>query len=223
MITYKLTPSLYLNWLWWCKNDAKWGNGFKNSLLLKKVETTPAMQAGLDWENYIQKLAEQRLSVVDDDALDDDDDDIDVMLADHLKFARFQVPVKFVLPISDNVQILFSGRCDAVDDFSLFQIFDLKRGKKYDDKYKYYDSIQHLVYMLGMDIYKFTYVFRADDGNAYLEDYKYEPEEAKSMLVERSKKFLGMSPEFLRKPDWFSEYEKFWTVSPDAAKEYPVL
>lgn len=222
MITYKLTPSLYSSWLFWCKNDTKWGDGFKNSLLLKKVETTPAMQAGLDWETKIQSIVAE-INNTNDAEVFDREETVDLDIALHLKWAEFQVPVKFILPISDDIQVLFSGRCDAVDNFFFNEICDLKRGKRYDNKYKYHDSVQHLVYMVGMNMCKFKYIFRADDGNAYFEDYKYEPEEAKNMLIERTKKFLGMSPEFLRKPDWFSDYEKFWTVSPDTAKECPVL
>jgi hypothetical protein len=155
---FLITPSLYSAWKYW-KDSEDTGEKEMQDLLdtLNKVEKekSPAIQAGIDFENIIHNVCDGT-EVTDDFCVMD--------VVEIVKGGLWQQRVSRELDGD-----LCYGIADVIRRDT---IFDIKRVFKY-DLGKYEGSIQHLIYMYATGIPNFEYVI-SDGHEVYLETYHWE-------------------------------------------------
>lgn len=187
MKQYKITPSLYTAWQWHLKLE-KPMQELVDTLERKRFETNEAMQAGIDFEDAVERLCETGKTPLQDYFSADSGDsnqhtkkelseneqkklqvysDCVHEVAEIVKGGDWQDTVyeELYLPAMD-IKIQFKGRTDVI---KLDTIHDIKFVKNYEIG-KYSGSIQHLIYMYCTGLEKFQYVI--SDGKAvYVESY----------------------------------------------------
>jgi hypothetical protein len=153
---FLITPSLYSAWSYWKYCEDAGEQEMKDLLdTLNKVkkDKTPAMQAGIDFENDIRNVCNG--VEVDDFCV--------LEAAEIVKGGLWQQRVSRELDGD-----LCYGIADVIRRDT---IFDIKRVFKY-DLGKYEGSIQHLIYMYATDIPHFEYVI-SDGHEVYVEAYHW--------------------------------------------------
>lgn len=192
-ITY-ITPSLYSSVMYWKKRE----DGDMQELLdlidHKPPETTEVMQAGIDFEDDVQRVCASY-------GVYQSADEVANQVADIVKGSLWQVPVKTEVMV-DGKKLVIMGRMDCLKrDW----IYDIKRVLRY-ELGKYYPSIQHLSYMKGAGLEKFKYLVKC--GNSlYTEEYRW-GELAEQLLQQRAADFIH----WLKSISLYERYAKHWEV-----------
>jgi hypothetical protein len=154
---FLITPSLYSSWKYWMNSDGE----DKNAILdtLNKVETikSPAMQAGIDFEENIQNICE---GVVFEPTNDEERCLLEV--ANIVCGGMWQQRISRELDGD-----LVYGIADVIKRDT---IFDIKWVSQY-ELGKYEGSIQHLIYMYSTEIPNFKYLIF--DGHEIYEEAYY--------------------------------------------------
>jgi hypothetical protein len=156
---FLITPSLYSAWSYWkyCEGTGEEEmQDLLDTLNKVKKEKSPAMQAGIDFENAIRGVCDGT-GVTDDFCV--------LEAADIVKGGMWQQRVS-----RDLDGDLVYGIADVIRRNT---IFDIKRVFKY-DLGKYEGSIQHLVYMYASGIPNFEYVIADKYGSVSVETYHWE-------------------------------------------------
>jgi hypothetical protein len=154
---FLITPSLYSAWRYWkyCEGTGEQEmRDLLDTLNKVKKDKTPAMQAGIDFENDIRNVCNG--GEVDDFCV--------IEAAEIVKGGLWQQRVSRELDGD-----LCYGIADVIRRDT---IFDIKRVFKY-DLGKYEGSIQHLIYMYATGIPNFEYVI-SDGQEVYIEAYHWE-------------------------------------------------
>lgn len=205
MKTYKITPSLHAAFHWHFKLEKPLAE-FVDTLLRKPTETNEAMQAGIDFEDAVEKCCETGLlpfGSVQNGYIENEDagiiethndisekenkyNDCVIEVAGIVKGGDWQATVaKTVLMPSHGFKIRLTGRTDVV---CKSKIADIKFVKQYEIG-KYQPSIQHLIYLYCTGMDKFQYV--ASDGkDVYVEEYNYTSEQLEDMIFPMVNEFL---------------------------------
>ena len=228
METLKITPSLY-NSFYWCMKLEKPLTEFVDTLLRKPRESNEAMQAGIDFENAVEKFCETGLlpfESVQNGYIENEDvgviethndisenekkyNDCVVEVANMVKGGYWQETVSKIVKIPEyDFNINLTGRTDVIG-FDV--INDIKFVKQYEIG-KYQAGIQHLIYMYCADIEKFRYII--SDGKAvYVEDYNFNMQQLEAKLFLMVREFLS----FLQNTDFEGKnlmqiYKNKWVV-----------
>lgn len=157
-----ITPTLINGFQFYQSFDNASREDFLRLLSRQKSERTEAMQAGIDFEDAIKRYCDTGQT----------EKEIVKEIGDICKNGLWQVTVCKSL---DNY--LLYGKADVI---KYDTIYDIKHTKSYDMN-KYYNSMQHLLYMYCTDIPNFAYLI-SDEKNVYREDYVKE-----SDMVDRIK------------------------------------
>jgi len=151
---FLITPSLYSSWKYWIENEE---DDSKTDILdtLNKTDKpkSPAMLAGIEFEEKIQKICEGGIG---EDALVNE-------VAGMVRGGMWQQTVSRELDGD-----LLYGRADVIRRNT---IYDIKKVIQYEVG-KYEGSIQHLIYMYATDIPNFDYLI-ADSYSVYVETYHW--------------------------------------------------
>jgi hypothetical protein len=151
---FLITPSLYSAWRYWMDSDDAGKEEILDTLNKVEKEKSPAMRAGIDFENAIRHVCDGGTS-----------EDFCVLdAADIVKGGLWQQRISRELDGD-----LVYGIADVIRRNT---IFDIKRVFKYDIG-KYEDSIQHLIYMYATGIPNFEYIV-SDGQEVYVETYHWE-------------------------------------------------
>lgn len=150
-----LTPSLY-NAFYYYRNGHSSEEDFLEILLREPLEQTSLMLEGIEFEEKVQQAT----------AKEHCEDNIVSEVADIVRGGDWQVRCGKRLG-----DYWLYGRCDVAKDDD---IFDIKKVKHYDLN-KYYNSIQHLVYMYALDIKRFHYLIAQNDS-FFVESYFWDQE-----------------------------------------------
>ena len=195
---YLITPSLYSSWYWY-KLEKKSYEDFFKTLNKISIETTSAMQAGIDFENNI------RLSSECLDEVEVDEDPIMKQIAEIVRGGVWQKTCKKELG-----NYLLYGKMDVWTPTKIYDIKYTRNPKLI--KYKY--SIQHLLYMYCTGVEFFDYLI-SDGKDLLVESYEYN-ERLESLLKERIDEmvdFINFVPEFKE------AFETHWTVKENKNEE----
>lgn len=192
-ITY-ITPSLYSSVMYWKKRE----EGDKQELLdlldHKPPETTEVMQAGIDFEDEVQRVCASCGTYRSADEVANE-------VADIVQGCLWQVPIRTEVVV-DGKPLVIIGRMDCLKrDW----IYDIKRVLRYEQG-KYYPSIQHLAYMKATGLNKFKYLVKC--GNSlYTEQYQggYLAEQ---LLQQRATDFIH----WLKSISLYDRYAEHWEV-----------
>jgi len=151
---FLITPSLYSSWKYWMDSDDEGTASILNTLNKAELVKTPAMQAGIDFEDNIRKVCEGV-----------DSEDFCVM-----EVAKIVCGGMWQMRISRKLDgDLVYGIADVIKRDT---IFDIKRVSQY-ELGKYEGSIQHLIYMYATEIPNFKYLI-SDGNEVYVEAYYWE-------------------------------------------------
>jgi len=150
---FLITPSLYSSWKYWINSEDAEKKEILDVLNKMPKEKTPAMQAGIDFENAIRDVCDGGTS-----------EDFCVLEATEIVMGGM-----WQQRISREIDgDLAYGIADVIRRNT---IFDIKRVNQYDIG-KYESSIQHLIYMYATDIPNFEYVI-SDGHEVYVETYRW--------------------------------------------------
>ena len=151
---FLITPSLYTSWKYWMDSDDEGMASILNTLNKAELVKTPAMQAGIDFEDNIRKVCEGTPS-----------EDFCVMeVAEIVCGGMWQQRISRELDGD-----LVYGIADVIKRDT---IFDIKRVNQY-ELGKYESSIQHLIYMYSTEIPNFRYLI-SDGKEVYEEAYHWD-------------------------------------------------
>ena len=151
---FLITPSLYSSWKYWMDSDGEEKTAILDTLNKVEIAKTPAMQAGIDFEDNIRKVCEGAIS----------DDLCVIEIADIVRGGMWQQRISKELEGD-----LVYGIADVIKRDT---IYDIKRVSQY-ELGKYESSIQHLIYMFSTDIPNFKYLI-SDGKEVYEEAYYWE-------------------------------------------------
>lgn len=188
-----ITPSFYSSVMYWRKREDAQLQELLDLVDHKPTPTTELMQAGIDFENEVQKVCETEGYVSQDNVANE--------VAAEVKGALWQVPVKTEVVV-DGSKIMIFGRMDCVKRDI---IYDIKRVMKY-DLGKYYESIQHLSYMSSTKIKKFRYLVKCG-SSLYTESYNWD-NDSELLLQTRVADLIH----WLKSIDLFNRYADSWVV-----------
>lgn len=194
-----VTPSLYSSYYYYAvKHIGNTEEDFLKVLSKQPTETTPAMQAGIDFENKVQSICEGKESL---------QDNIWGRVAKIVNGGLWQEKVG-----REFGDYWLYGRADVIKGDT---IYDIKTTNSYDlNKYEY--SIQHLIYCYATGIEKFRYLIvdthrvNPEDWSLYIEDYnfdKWELEKLKSRIFQLVS-YLGSFEKFDQ------IYRENWDINP---------
>lgn len=192
-ITY-ITPSLYSSVMYWKKRE----EGDKQELLdlldHKPPETTEVMQAGIDFEDEVQRVCASCGTYRSADEVANE-------VADIVQGCLWQVPIRTEVVV-DGKPLVIIGRMDCLKrDW----VYDIKRVLRYEQG-KYYPSIQHLAYMKGQGLGKFGYLIKC--GNSFFAESYFWDETSDKLLQERCADFIH----WLKAIDLFDRYAEHWIL-----------
>jgi hypothetical protein len=192
---FLITPSLYSAWRYWMDSEDSGKEEILDTLNKVEKEKSPAMQAGIDFENAVRGVcnggASEDFCVLD--------------AADIVMGGLWQERISRELDGD-----LVYGIADVIRrDF----IFDIKRVNQYDIG-KYEGSIQHLIYMYAANIPNFEYVI-SDGRDVYVEAYHWE---ARSLDILRGR-ILEMKNFLLSDDEMCLAFQAHWTYKNDKDKE----
>lgn len=160
---YLITPSLLSSWLYIYKAyesyEGKAYEGFLQTLKREPTEKTPAMLAGIEFEEVVNEITQ---GVSTPKATQ-----IHTKIASIVQGGQSQVALHKRKNIS-NIEFLLYGRLDWLKAGT---IYDIKFTKRYDTG-KYFDSIQHHFYLeLCPEAFRFSYLI-SDGEDFYTESYR---------------------------------------------------
>jgi len=192
-LTY-ITPSLYSSVMYWRKREEGDLQELLDLLDHKPTPTTEVMQAGIDFENEVQRICASDCSYQSEDEVANE-------VAKVVKGCLWQVPVKTEVMV-DGKPLVIIGRMDCLKrDW----IYDIKRVMRY-ELGKYYPSIQHLSYMKATGLNNFKYLVKC--GNSlYTEEYQG-GKLAEQLLQERAMDFIH----WLKSVSLYDRYAEHWEV-----------
>ena len=195
-ITY-ITPSLYSSVMYWKKRE----EGDKQELLdlldHKPPETTEVMQAGIDFEDEVQRVCASCGTYRSADEVANE-------VADIVQGCVWQVPIQTEVEVDGHPLKIF-GRMDCL---KRNVVYDLKRVIKY-DLGKYYNSIQHLSYLKAVGLKEFKYLIKC--GNSlYTESYFWD-NKSEALLQNRICDFIY----WLKNIGLYERYANHWTIKGD--------
>lgn len=160
MADYYITPTLLNSWQYYLssseENQEKTKQSFLDCLKKIKSEPTEAMQRGIDFENDVRAY-DERGEISEDLTVNE--------IGEFIKGGLWQEPVSKVIEV-DNKQILLFGYSDIIKQS---KIYDIKRVSTY-KLGKYYNSVQHKIYMLCTGILDFDYLV-SDGKEVFVESY----------------------------------------------------
>jgi hypothetical protein len=153
MSGFIITPSLYSAWKYWKDSEDSGKEDILDTLNRVEKRKSPAMQAGMDFENAVWRVCKGGTS-----------EDFCVLdAAEIVKGGAWQCRISKELDGD-----LAYGIADVIRRNT---IFDIKRTDTY-DLGKYEGSIQHLLYMYATGIPNFEYII-SDDHEVYVESYRW--------------------------------------------------
>jgi hypothetical protein len=161
MAGFLITPSLYSAWNYWKKTEDAGIQYLLDTLNKVKKEPSPAMRAGIDFEDAVRRVCAGGTSP----------DPLVREAAEMVKGGIWQQRVREELDGD-----LLYGIADIIRRDT---IFDLKRVNYYDTG-KYEGSVQHLIYMYASGLPEFEYVV-ADDEGVYGEAYHWGAESLETL------------------------------------------
>jgi hypothetical protein len=186
---FLITPSLYSAWKYWKETEDAGKNDLLDTLNKVKKEPSPAMQAGIDFEDAVRRVCGGGTS-----------EDFTVMdAAEMVAGGMWQRRVSKELDGD-----LLYGITDVIRRDT---IFDIKRVNQYDTG-KCEGSIQHLIYMYASGIPNFEYVI-SDGCEVYGESYHWN---SKSMETLRER-IANMKDSFLSDDDLSQAFKTYWKYS----------
>ena len=151
---FLITPSLYTSWKYWMGSDDEGRAVILETLNKIEKEKSPAMQAGIDFEDTIRKVCEGGAS-----------EDFCVMeVAEIVCGGMWQQRISKELDGD-----LVYGIADVIKRDT---VYDIKRVSQY-ELGKYEGSIQYLIYMYATEIPNFKYLI-SDGREVYEEAYHWE-------------------------------------------------
>jgi hypothetical protein len=154
MSGFLITPSLYSAWRYWKDSEDSGKEEILDTLNKVEKKKSPAILAGIDFENNIR-------GVCDGTAVTDDFCVMDAV--EIVEGGLWQQRISRELDGD-----LVYGIADVIRRNT---IFDIKLVSKY-DLGKYESSIQHLIYMYATGIPQFDYVI-SDGHEVYVETYHW--------------------------------------------------
>lgn len=167
-----ITPSLYSTYYWYAVRNYKTTEDFLKVLRREQTTPTKEMQAGIDFEDRIRAICENKIDMASDTA--------EKRISDIVRGGFWQVAVSKKFESN-----LLYGRCDVVKGDT---IYDIKHTKNYDIG-KFEPSIQHLVYMYCTGIRRFQYI-ASDGSDVWFEDYFFDSD-SENILRGRISDLLG--------------------------------
>lgn len=192
-ITY-ITPSLYSSVTYWKKREDGDMQELLDLLYHKPPETTEVMQAGIDFEDEVQRVCASCGTYRSADEVANE-------VADIVQGCLWQVPIRTEVVVEGKPLVII-GRMDCLKrDW----IYDIKRVLRYEQG-KYYPSIQHLAYMKATGLNKFKYLVKC--GNSlYTEQYQG-GDLAEQLLQQRAADFIH----WLKSVSLYDRYAEHWEV-----------
>jgi len=192
-ITY-ITPSLYTSVMYWRKKEDSDLQELLDLLDHKPPKTSEVMQAGIDFEDDVQRVCASNGAYKSSD-------EVANSVAEIVKGCLWQVPIRTEVMV-ENKPLVIVGRMDCLKrDW----IYDIKRVLRY-ELGKYYPSIQHLSYMKATGIKNFKYLVKC--GNSlYTEEYR-EDSATSNLLQERASDFIR----WLRSVSLYDRYAEHWEL-----------
>lgn len=226
-MTKLITASLYNAYLYYAKTDfevygerseeieAKARQDFLNTLNKVKLEKSPAMLKGIQFEDAIRSITEgnnrdenikmpKNANPLDYPLLNrltDDEYKCASEIAEKVKGGMWQV--KLSKKIGD---YLLFGYADVI---KRDVINDIKRVNQYAEIGKYEPSIQHLIYLECSPLEHFKYLIC--DGKSNFEEYYHKDADNRDKLIGRIDEmvgFINQTPEFKTafEANWNSKY-----------------
>jgi hypothetical protein len=192
---FLITPSLYSAWRYWMDSEDAGKEEILDTLNKAEKEVSPAMRAGIDFENAIHRVCKGGYS----------DDFCVLEVAERVRYGAWQCRVSLELDGD-----LVYGIADVIRRNT---IFDIKRVNQYDVG-KYEGSIQHLIYMYAANIPNFEYVI-SDGHDVYVEAYHWE---ARSLDILRER-ILEMKNSLLSDDEMCLAFQAHWTYKNNKDKE----
>lgn len=177
--------------------DTKTERDFLDTLNKVAFEPSPAMQAGIDFEDAIVRYVEDRADEPSNQAV------IEFGLL--LEGAVWQERLKRDLKVGD-FDILLYGKADAI---KLNKIYDIKMTSNYKVG-KFKGSIQHLTYMYCMPAKDFEYLVW-DGRNTYKESYQWEG----NSLEILTSRIAEMLADIFNHDPFKIAFEKNWSAKDD--------
>jgi hypothetical protein len=173
-------------WKYWKENEDAGKKEIMDVLNKVKKEKTPAMQAGIDFENAVRIVCNGGVS-----------EDFCVLdAAEIVHGGMWQQRIRRELDGD-----LLYGIADVIRRNT---IFDIKRVFKYEvGKYEW--SIQHLIYMYATGIENFDYVI-SDGGAVYTETYNWEA----GSLEKLKERIFEMKDSFLADDEMSAAFKTHW-------------
>ena len=224
METLKITPSLY-NSFYWCMKLEKPLTEFVDTLLRKPMESNEAMQAGIDFENAVEKVCNGYATPYENCIYGENPY---IPLSDKKELLKLEIYSNCVKEVSEIVKggywqetvskivkipeydfnINLTGRTDVI---GVDVINDIKFVNQYEIG-KYQAAIQHLIYMYCTGIEKFRYII-CDGKAVYVEEYNFNMQQLEEKLFLMVREFLS----FLQNTDFEGEnlmqiYKNKWVV-----------
>ena len=194
-----ITPSLYSAWWYWYNTDFSVyadpdeardaaRQDYLNSLARVPREPTEAMLRGREFEDLVRSYLDSQTPIepivrgpdapAPETLLNRGDYDRAREFAEILTpKCLWQVPCK-----TECAGVILYGIADAANRGT---VYDIKRKSSYDCP-AYYDSIQHLVYMRGLNLESFKYLI-STSGDTFGEDYQRDD----ALLESRVRGFLS--------------------------------
>jgi hypothetical protein len=203
-----ITPTLLNSWQYYLDTEnedsedtredgAK--NDFVSMLQGKKIERTPAMMAGVLFEENILRVMEGEEIEVDDDRY------VACVreAADILTGAAYQVKVDKIINVNE-YEILLYGR---VDFLSGPVAYDVKFTKNYHTG-KYFKSAQHPLYLECLEHVPVFKYLASDGNNVYVEEYRKSDIEPIETMVRSFMVWMANQDEFRKYflENWKAKY-----------------
>jgi hypothetical protein len=189
---FLITPSLYSAWKYWYESEYSGKKEILDTLNKIEKEKSPAMQAGIDFENAIRHVCNGGAS-----------EDFCVREAtDMVKGGMWQQRISRELDGD-----LLYGIADVIRRNT---IFDIKRVFNKYDIGQYKESIQHLIYMYATGIPNFEYVV-SDGQEVYVETYHWE---ARSLETLRER-IAEMKGSLLSDDEMSLAFQTYWRYRRD--------
>jgi hypothetical protein len=192
---FLITPSLYSAWKYWYESEYSGKKEILDALNKTEGEKSPAMQAGIAFENAIRSVCDGGTS----------EDFCVLEAADIVKGGMWQQRVSKELDGD-----LLYGIADVVRRNT---IFDIKRVNKY-DLGQYEGSIQHLIYMYATGIPNFDYVI-SDGYEVYVETYHWEARSLETL----KERIAEMKGSLFSDDEMRAAFVSHWTSRKDVDRE----
>ena len=184
-----ITPSLFSSWAYWYNTDFSVYTGpdeakdaarkdYLNSLARVQIDPTEAMLRGREFEQLVRDILDGADNVSASPLLNAGDIGRACTVAGAITpDCLWQAACK-----TECAGVVLYGIADAVNRGV---VYDIKRKSSYDCP-AYYESIQHLVYMRGLNLNEMRYLI-STSGDFFTEDYQRDD----ALLESRVRGFLS--------------------------------